>query len=203
MDRPVGEPNLAIDPGERVLAPVLVVAVGIVLVGVGAAALLAGLGAFGSRLVSSSVSMRSEFQIIDRSVTRRSSAFPATSVIFFTPCASVSSVRNTAASSCMVFCISRRSSAVGTDPLAWRSQSKRSSALSTLARLSRGVPPVRSTTAPARIAAARPNTTRSISEFEPSRLAPWTEAQPASPTAISPGAIRSGSSSLGFSTSPQ
>ena len=36
-------------------------------------------------------------------------------------------------------------------------------------------------------AAARPNTTRSISEFEPSRLAPCTETQPASPSAIRPG----------------
>ena len=34
--------------------------------------------------------------------------------------------------------------------------------------------------------AALPNTTRSISELEPSRLAPCTETQAASPTAIKP-----------------
>ena len=50
----------------------------------------------------------------------------------------------------------------------------------------------RSTTWPALIAAARPKTTRSIRLFDPSRLAPWTLAQPASPTAISPGRMRSG-----------
>ena len=55
----------------------------------------------------------------------------------------------------------------------------------------------------ARIAAARPKTTRSISELEPRRLAPWTEAQPASPTAIRPGNTASGLPGCGFSTSPQ
>jgi hypothetical protein len=39
---------------------------------------------------------------------------------------------------------------------------------------------------------ARPNTTRSISEFEPSRLAPCTETQAASPTANRPGTTVSG-----------
>ncbi len=45
----------------------------------------------------------------------------------------------------------------------------------------------------ARSAAERPNTTRSISELEPSRFAPCTETQAASPTAISPGTTLSGS----------
>ena len=44
-----------------------------------------------------------------------------------------------------------------------------------------------SATSAQRCAAARPNTTRSISEFEPSRLAPCTETQAASPSAIRPG----------------
>ena len=61
----------------------------------------------------------------------------------------------------------------------------------------------RSTTSPARIAAARPKTTRSIRLFDPSRFAPCTLAQPASPTAISPGWMRSGLCSVGFSASPQ
>lgn len=74
---------------------------------------------------------------------------------------------------------------------------------STEASLGEGIADLRSMTWPARIAAARPNTTRSISEFEPSRLAPCTEAQPASPTAIRPGDTRSGFSAVGLSTSPQ
>ena len=45
---------------------------------------------------------------------------------------------------------------------------------------------------PPRCAAARPNTTRSISELPPSRLAPCTEVQPASPTAIRPATTRVG-----------
>jgi hypothetical protein len=44
-----------------------------------------------------------------------------------------------------------------------------------------------STISEARIAAARPNTTRSSSELEPRRLAPWTDTQAASPIAIKPG----------------
>ena len=59
------------------------------------------------------------------------------------------------------------------------------------------------TVLPARIAAARPKTTKSIREFEPKRLAPWTDAHPASPTAISPGTIAFGFFAVGFKTSPQ
>ena len=66
-----------------------------------------------------------------------------------------------------------------------------------------GMAASRSITLPARIAAARPKTTRSISELDPSRLAPWTEAQPASPTAIKPGCTRFGSAAVGSSASPQ
>jgi hypothetical protein len=51
-------------------------------------------------------------------------------------------------------------------------------------------------------AAARPNTTRSSSEFEPSRFAPCTDTQAASPTAISPGTTLSGSPFASVSTSP-
>ena len=43
----------------------------------------------------------------------------------------------------------------------------------------------------------------SRSELPPSRFAPCTLAQPASPTAIRPGATASGSSFVGFRTSPQ
>ena len=42
-----------------------------------------------------------------------------------------------------------------------------------------------------RAAAARPNTTRSISEFDPRRLAPCTDTQAASPSDIRPGTAKS------------
>ena len=58
--------------------------------------------------------------------------------------------------------------------------------------LIRGWPCCGRSSAPARRAAARPKTTRSVSELEPSRLAPCTEAQAASPTAIRPGDGRIG-----------
>src|SRR4030067_797024 len=48
-----------------------------------------------------------------------------------------------------------------------------------------------------RSAAARPNTTRSISELEPSRLAPCTETQAASPSATSPRTGAAGGPALG------
>ena len=47
-----------------------------------------------------------------------------------------------------------------------------------------------------RLATARPNTTRSSSEFEPSRLAPCTDTQAASPIAYRPGTTASGLPSL-------
>ena len=50
--------------------------------------------------------------------------------------------------------------------------------------------------------AERPNTTRSMSELEPSRLAPWTETQAASPTANRPGTTLSGLPSFSVTASP-
>jgi hypothetical protein len=50
---------------------------------------------------------------------------------------------------------------------------------------------VEPTILPQRSAAARPNTTRSISELEPSRFAPCTETHAASPMAMRPGTTRS------------
>src|SRR5947208_3092969 len=55
----------------------------------------------------------------------------------------------------------------------------------------------------ARRAAARPNTTMSTSELQPSRLAPCTETQAASPTAISPDTTASGSPAVDRITSPR
>ena len=53
----------------------------------------------------------------------------------------------------------------------------------------------------ARCAAERPNTTRSSNELVPSRFAPCTDTQAASPTAIRPGTTASGSFAVGRNTS--
>ena len=110
-------------------------------------------------------------------------------------------MRNTAACACMVRCIVSRSSDTRVPPLALRALSKRSR-LASPARGGRAawLAPGFSISA-ARCAAARPNTTRSSSELVPSRLAPCTDTQAASPTAIRPGTIASGSSRVGRSTS--
>jgi hypothetical protein len=113
---------LGVDPGQRVLAPVLVVAaaerpVDIVLAGVRAAAFLARFRATtvvmaqAIRFSSSSVSIRSEFQISERSVTLRSASCPRS--------------RNALAA------LLRASPACGRRrrPPAWSSASRRSSAV--------------------------------------------------------------------------
>jgi hypothetical protein len=205
-----GGRSASVDPGQRVLAPVLVVAVGVVLAGMGAAAFLARLGAetmvasaLGIRLVSSSVSIRSEFQISDRSVTLMSSILPATPLIFSTPSASVSCRCGTRrrrpawssasrAAARRWACRHRRGAARRSGP--WPSRSRPGWHV----RGAAGVDDLA-----ARIAAARPKTTRSISELEPSRLAPCTEAQPPRPRPSGPGTMRRGRPSVGFSTSPQ
>ena len=103
----------------------------------------------------------------------------------------------------MLRCISTRISAVGEPPLAKRNLSS---------RVEREVGAVLGQRPRARVCglivsaslrpAARPKTTRSIRLFEPSRLAPWTETQAASPTANRPGTTLSGSPSLMVTTSP-
>ena len=128
--------------------------------------------ALGNKFVNSSVSMRSLFQTIEVSVTLRSSSFLAMDFIFSSPCARVSFALKTAASDCIVFCISRRKSAVGVLPFEYRRPSKRSKTLSIWLLSSDIDGALRSTTLPALIAEARPKTTRSINEFEPRRLAP-------------------------------
>ena len=59
-----------------------------------------------------------------------------------------------------------------------------------------------SSNSPQRRPTARPNTTRSVREFEPNRLAPCTDTHAASPTAISPDTILSGSPLALVSASP-
>ena len=122
-------------------------------------------------------------------------------VIFFTPSASVLSVRNTAASACMVFCISRRNSAVGRAP--WHAQTVKTVKGRIDRRLvQRRLAASRSTTSPARIAAARPKTTRSIRSLIPNG---WRRAQMHSPLRPQPSGPerRSWVFLVGFRTSPQ
>ena len=82
------------------------------------------------RLSNSSVSIRSVFQISERSVTLTSCAASNASWISFWPSCSTSPVRNTAQLFCITFCICIRSCAVGVLPLAWRNLSSRESARS-------------------------------------------------------------------------
>ena len=112
-----------------------------------------------------------------------------TARILSTPSLKVLSVLKTAASDCMVFCISSLKSAVGTAPFEYRKLSNLSKILSTEFEEIVGLADSRSTTEPALMPAARPKTTRSMSEFEPNRFAPCTDAHPASPTAIRPGTV--------------
>ena len=139
------------------------------------------------RFSSSSVSTRSEFQIIERSNTLMSLSSPQTSVMRRQPLSSDllgAEDGGVLLHGALHLVAQHRGRRL---PLACRSRSKRSMIFSAEAWLMPGIAASRSTTWPARIAAARPKTTRSISELEPSRLAPCTEAQPASPTAIRPG----------------
>ena len=62
--------------------------------------------------------VRGKIHPVSQTIDEISSIFSAISVILLRPAANVSEARNTAASDCMVFCISRRSSAVGSAPLA-------------------------------------------------------------------------------------
>mmetsp|Transcript_27816 Transcript_27816/g.68383 ORF Transcript_27816/g.68383 Transcript_27816/m.68383 type:complete len:207 (+) Transcript_27816:381-1001(+) len=159
--------------------------------------------ALGIRLCSSSASIRSVFHTRLRSVTFRSSRRLATSSILTHPSASVSCVRNTAASSCMVRCIALRTMAVLCAPLAYRTASRcameSSPASAAITLCGRPVFSVSATV----LAHARPNTTMSSSELAPRRLAPCTEALAHSPAASSPGTTVSGlPSALMVTTSP-
>jgi hypothetical protein len=111
-------------------------------------------------------------------------------------------VRNTAQLFCITFCMPARSFAVGVPPEALRKWSRRDSARSAEFAGRSGCLPFGVSFSAQRSAAARPNTTRSISELEPRRLAPCTETQAASPTAIRPGTTASGLPSFLVSTSP-
>ena len=84
-----------------------------------------------------------------------------------------------------------RSCAVLVPPEALRSLSSRDNERSAESFGSAGCSALGVRISAQRSAAARPNTTRSISEFEPSRLAPCTDTQAASPSAIKPGTTAS------------
>mmetsp|Transcript_4183 Transcript_4183/g.8139 ORF Transcript_4183/g.8139 Transcript_4183/m.8139 type:complete len:204 (+) Transcript_4183:404-1015(+) len=156
-----------------------------------------------SKFCSSSVSTRSVFQTIERSVMPTSAMLLHTSSIFTHPSASLSCTRKTAAWFCMVFCRLPLISAVESGPLEWRSLSRLSieaspalagSGLSGAAGLVMSL---------MRLAHARPKTTMSSSELAPRRLAPCTEAHAASPAAKRPGTTLSGSLGVGLTTSPK
>mmetsp|Transcript_23863 Transcript_23863/g.51455 ORF Transcript_23863/g.51455 Transcript_23863/m.51455 type:complete len:207 (-) Transcript_23863:1161-1781(-) len=156
-----------------------------------------------SRFCSSSVSTRSVFQIIERSVTPTSSILAQTSTIFEQPSSSLSWMRKTAAWPCITCCSSARIWAVGMGPEALRSLSMLASVASPApAGMSRRVSPGLAISA-TRLAQARPKTTMSSSELAPSRLAPCTDAHADSPAASNPGTIASGLSLVGLSTSPK
>ena len=73
------------------------------------------------------VSIRSEFQTIERSATRMSSVPFQTSWMSWTPSWSTGPSRNTAQLFCITRCMRRRSSDVAVPPLAWRNLSRRDS----------------------------------------------------------------------------
>ena len=145
--------------------------------------------AWAIRLSNSSVSTRSVFQIRPRSVTRMSSAPRQTSRdARRRPPPAPRRCGRRRSSSCIAFCIASaqlggRRAAVGVAEAVEAGERRRSSAA--FGR-SRWFSPASIVSAQRR-PAARPNTTRSISELEPRRLAPCTETQAASPTAIRPG----------------
>mmetsp|Transcript_22014 Transcript_22014/g.62561 ORF Transcript_22014/g.62561 Transcript_22014/m.62561 type:complete len:210 (-) Transcript_22014:1124-1753(-) len=159
--------------------------------------------AFDSRFCSSRVSMRSEFQISERSSTLMSAYSLTISSILTLPSARVSWVRYTAACSCMHFCILRRRSAVLVLPLALRILSRLEIDCSPASEASGLLLSPGLAMSAMRFAQARPNTTMSRSELAPRRLAPCTDAHAASPAAKRPGTTRSGSSLVGLSTSPK
>ena len=154
-----------------------------------------------SKFCSSKVSTRSEFQIIESSVTCRLSRWSMASCISLTPSSSTSPVRKTAQLFCMTRCISRRKSAVRTSPLACRNLSSRSSDFCSPPSGTGRMASLGSTTSAQCLAAERPKTTKSSNEFEPRRLAPCTDTQAASPIAINPGTVVASPLVL-FRTSP-
>ena len=99
------------------------------------------------------------------------------------------SVLKTAHFDCIVFCIASLNSAVLFFPFEFRSLSNLSKhfSVSEFPISSWGVPGF--TNSAALFAAALPNTTKSIKEFDPSLFAPWTETHAASPIAINPGTV--------------
>merc|ERR1719265_963019 len=96
-------------------------------------------------------------------------------------------LRETGQTVCIVTWSSRRSSAVGRGPLELRAQSRRAMVLSP----SFGPKVIGGlfgfTSCAVVSAACLPKTTRSSKELAPSLLAPWTEAEAASPAARTPG----------------
>ena len=141
------------------------------------------------RLSNSRVSTKSVLNTKDLSLTEIESIPSYVFLISSTPSLRVFSVLKTAHLDCIVFCIESLRSAVLFSPFAFLSLSNLSKHfwVSDSPISSWGVPGV--TNSEALFAAALPKTTRSIKEFDPNLLAPWTETQAASPIAINPGTV--------------
>ena len=151
-----------------------------------------------SRLSSSSASTRSLFQIIERSVMPRSaSRRPTSSILRDALLERLGGAEHGAVvlhDALHVERGSRRScAALARGARGRAARAPASPAVRRAACAARRAAPAR----PCASAAARPNTTMSSSELQPSRLAPCTETQAASPIAIRPGTTRSGSSAVG------
>mmetsp|Transcript_97636 Transcript_97636/g.226399 ORF Transcript_97636/g.226399 Transcript_97636/m.226399 type:complete len:222 (+) Transcript_97636:202-867(+) len=138
---------------------------------------------------SSRVSMRSVFQIMERSEMPTSLYFVMISSTTPLPLARSSAFRYTGAYFCIETCSSRRRTAVGTGPLQLRILSRRAR-LASPALAGNCTGGLSGFTSSAVVSAAcRPKTTRSRRELAPRRFAPCTDAQPDSPAARSPGTM--------------
>ena len=132
--------------------------------------------------------MRSVFQISDRSVTWMSAAAPQT--LWMRSLALLQHLAGAENGAVVLHRLlhleaklRRRRAAIG---VAEAIEARQRELVGILGQIARGVSPGVTISAQ-RKPAARPNTTRSMSEFEPRRFAPCTETQAASPSAIRPG----------------
>ena len=200
--------GIGVDRGQRMFHPVDVIARGKIFPRMGAADSVRRAApsmvttAWTMRLSNSKVSMRSEFQINERSVTEIWSLAAQTSWISVEPS---SRSRPSAIDRAMALHhllhpepqLGGRKFALG---MAEAVEAGKRLVGGTCRKLR--LFGARRREFPARKPAARPKTMMSMSEFEPSLLAPWTETQAASPIARRPGTTASGSPSFLMTTSP-
>lgn len=126
----------------------------------------------------------------------------STSSIFRTPSCSDSSVRKTETSVCITFCMAARTSLVLLGPVDVRTLSRTSIESAPASGAMSGCGWFGEKLSRIVWETARPKTIKSSNELAPSRLAPCTETQAASPQAKSPGTTSSCPLSLTRRTSP-